>query len=243
MKEESNGFVRRLGDILFPPKCVCCKSLLDVKKSRVLCESCKTDYALARRLVCRHCGKEMQSCTCCGDILIKQGIYRVARVVAYYPERDSAPEHALLYAAKRKRLTEVWKFIALEMAASVRAMPESPEGFCVTYVPRRPKSVNTYGFDHAKEISKLIAEELCLPWEETLCRDPRSKEQKGLTRKEREDNAANTILPVDGLCATGRRYIIVDDILTSGASLAAASGVLKALGAKEVRCAVFAYRG
>ncbi|MBR2453932.1 MAG: ComF family protein [Clostridia bacterium] len=229
-------------DFFFPPLCVCC---LEPMKSSVsaFCEECISGYINARRGACRHCGKEMMHCTCAPEELVRSGVYRVAKVCPYYPDRKKSPELKLIFAVKRKNLYHAERFMAREMAAAVRRMPESCDGFIVTYVPRRPESINEYGYDHAKDLSKILAKELGLCWEDVFYRPEGAKEQKGLTRKERSKNASSTILPRDNISVKGKRYIICDDVLTSGASMAACARVLKALGATELRGAVFAARG
>ncbi len=233
--------INALADLLFPPLCVSCKTPIPSRYG-AFCESCHKEFAAAKLRPCRHCGKEMMHCTCVSEELVRAGMYRVSKVCPYYPDRKSAPELALLFTMKRRNVRSYRLFAAREMAASLKRMAYPLEGFTVTYVPRKDASVRDYGFDHAREISRLVATELGLEWEEVFCRTPDAREQKGLTRKERTKNAANTLLPSDGVAATGKRYIICDDILTSGASLAACAKILSALGAAELIGAVFAAR-
>lgn len=238
VKKHTEAFL----DFLFPPLCICCDEPMKSSVS-AFCEECIPEYIRARQGACRHCGKEMMHCTCVPEELARSGIYRVAKVCPYYPERKHAPETKLLFAVKRKKLYHAERFMAREMAAAVRRMPESCDGFVVTYVPRRPESINEYGYDHAKNLSRIVARELGLAFEDVFYRPEGAKEQKGLTRKQRSKNASGTILPRDNVSAKGKRYLICDDVLTSGASMSACASVLKALGAKELRGVVFAARG
>ncbi|MBQ7011500.1 MAG: ComF family protein [Clostridia bacterium] len=241
MKNKLKKALAKLLDGLFPPKCACCGALLSSSVS-AFCPDCYREFAAARLLPCRHCGKETMHCTCCNDTLVASGIYRVAKVCPYYPERDASPELGLIFAMKRKNVKAYFRFAAREMAAAVRRMGGA-DGSTVTFVPRRPSSVSLYGFDHARVLALMIAEELDLPFEETFYRSAGASEQKGLTRKERRKNASSTILPVNGLTATGKRYLICDDILTTGSSLSSCASILTALGATELRAVVFAARG
>ena len=234
-------FARSLADLLFPPICVACKAPIPARYG-AFCESCHREFARTRLLPCRHCGREMMHCTCVNEALALAGMRRVAKVCPYYPDRKDSPELALLFAMKRRNVDAYRLFAAREIAASVKRMMHSADGFTVTYVPRKAASVREYGFDHAREISILVAKELGLEWEELFCRTADAREQKGLTAKERTKNASATLLPKDGAAAKGKRYIVCDDILTSGASLAACAEILSALGAKETVGAVFAAR-
>ena len=230
-----------LADLLFPPVCVSCKTPIPPRYG-AFCESCYRGFAKAKLLPCRHCGKEMMLCTCASEELTRAGMYRVAKVCPYYPDRTSSPELALLFSMKKKNVTAYRLFAAREIAAALKRTSQTLDGFTVTYAPRKPSSVREYGFDHAREISRLVAKELGLEWEDVFCRTPDAREQKGLDRKERIKNAASTLLPRDGVNATNKRYVICDDILTTGASLAACAKILSALGAKEIIGAVFAAR-
>ena len=233
--------IRAIGDLLFPPICASCKAPIPPRYG-ALCEKCHKALAATKLLPCRHCGKEMMHCICVGEELARTGMYRVAKVCPYYPDRRDSPELALLFAMKRKNVAAYRLFAAREMAASIRRLQPSLDGFTVTYVPRKPASVREYGFDHAREISILVARELGTSWEEAFYRTRDAREQKGLTRKERNKNAASTLLPCDGISARGKRYIVCDDILTTGASLCACARILTALGATEIVGAVFAAR-
>ena len=241
IKDKLTAYLKALADFLFPPICASCNTP-NPSRYGSFCEECHRKFAATRLLPCRHCGKEMMHCICVSEELARTGMYRVAKVCPYYPDRRDSPELALLFAMKRKNVDAYRLFAAREMAASIRRMQPSLDGFTVTYVPRKPASVKEYGFDHAREISILVARELGTSWEETFYRTRDAREQKGLTRKERNKNATSTLLPCDGVSARGKRYIVCDDILTTGASLCACAKILTALGATEIIGAVFAAR-
>lgn len=240
---KKTNFVRSFLDLLFPPKCVCCGTLLPAGTEIPFCPICHTNYLQSRRYVCRHCGKAMRECVCCGPTLLSAGVYRVSRVTAYLPERRNSPENQLLYALKHKKLEKVRRFAASELAAAVRLAPEPLDGFLVTCVPRNPASIREYGFDHAEELARLLAEQLSLPFLPLFQRLPNAKEQKGLGAEERRKNARDTIRLKDGVSVFGKRILIVDDVMTSGASIAACAELLFANDACEVRGAVLASRG
>lgn len=243
MKQKKMTLWQRFLDTLFPPRCVCCGELLPAGSPLPFCAICYANYQQSRRYVCRHCGRAIRDCVCCGETLLSAGVYRVSRVTAYLPERRNSPENQLLYALKHKNLTIVRRFAASELASAIQRAPENTDGFFVTCVPRRPSSIREYGFDHAEELARRLSEELSLPFEALFRRLPEAKEQKGLGAEERKKNAENSIRLRDGVSVSGKRYLIVDDVMTSGASLAACAALLFSHGATEVRGAVFASRG
>lgn len=241
MKNKAKALFGALADLLFPPVCVACKEPIPPRYG-AFCETCHKELASVKRFPCRHCGKEMMHCTCAGEELVRSGMYRIAKVCPYYPDRNPSPELALLFAMKKRNVKAYRLFAAREIAAAIKRTGTELDSFTVTYVPRKTASVKEYGFDHAREISRLVASELGLAWEEMFCRTVDAREQKGLTLKERIKNAKSTVIPKDGASATGKKYIVCDDILTTGASLAACARILTALGAKEIIGAVFAAR-
>lgn len=77
---------------------------------------------------------------------------------------------------------------------------------------------------------------------ETLARVKATATQRGLTAEERGRNVAKAFAVPDrarGMIA-GRRILLVDDVFTTGATLAACAKALKAAGAADVDCLAFA---
>ncbi len=111
----------------------------------------------------------------------------------------------------------------------------------VTYVPVSKKRRQERGYDQ----SYLLARELCRHWDtqpETLLQKTKNNPaQSSLTsREERQKNVAGTYAAVNGEKIRGARILLVDDILTTGATLREAARVLKDAGAESVLCATLA---
>ena len=107
----------------------------------------------------------------------------------------------------------------------------------VAFVPCTPDAYARRGFDHMEEVARHAAALLGLPFVDALARwAPR--DQRGLTKGQRAENARASSVPVAD--AAGTRLLLLDDVLTTGATLGAAAGALKLAGARRVAGATVA---
>ncbi len=111
------------------------------------------------------------------------------------------------------------------------------EGATITFVPSTRAARLRRGFDHAEELASHVACFLGVPLAKTITLE-HARDQRGLSRTERLENMRMTMQP----CASSvsGRYIIVDDVHTTGATLYAAADILCRKGASAVYGATFA---
>lgn len=103
----------------------------------------------------------------------------------------------------------------------------------VTHVPATERAQRRRGFDHAAEMSVALAAILGTPHVAALSRR-RALDQRALGRDERFRNALGSFDVITPLCGN---VLLVDDVLTTGATLDAAARALMEHGATEVRVA------
>ena len=111
----------------------------------------------------------------------------------------------------------------------------------VTYVPVSKKRKQERGYDQ----SYLLARETCRHWSvapETLLQKTKDNvAQSSLSsREERQKNVVGAYVAVNEDKIKGQRILLIDDILTTGATLREAARVLREAGAERVICATLA---
>jgi len=133
------------------------------------------------------------------------------------------PGRQLVQALKYRNRRAPLAVLGRAMAGQVDERPE-----VVTWVPATPAHRRERGYDQAELLARRIGRDLAAPTRRLLRRGA-DRPQTGRTRAER--------LSGPTLCArrrAGGTVLVVDDVVTTGASLRAAAEVLRAAGAERV---------
>lgn len=227
-------------NLLFPPSCIACHISLDPRQSDPLCPHCRSRFAAEKNFPCPTCQKPHSLCSCLPKRLCRSvaGAFHVGE---YGSEKESVIRRMLL-AAKEENTAALHGFMAAELAALCNGRQElsSLAGAVVTYVPRARGKVAEYGVDQAKETARRLAKALGLSLVPALIHQ-KNLAQKKLSAGERQQNAAAgyRLHRKAEERLSGRTVLLYDDILTTGATMAACAALLKEAGAKEIFCLSF----
>lgn len=235
---------RFLSNLLLVPRCRGCGVRFDIfmqPDPLPLCPACLARWEQAKQLRCPQCADAISSCTCMPPLLREAGCSALVKAVSYRPDDKQLPERIILR-CKRMRDRDTFRFLAADVQLPLwRAMDPlgGMEDALVTYVPRRYAAVAQEGVDQGYELARAVGHALELPVRKTL-RNRGREAQKTLDHSQRAAQANRAILPRKDAAATvsGKLVVIVDDIATVGATLAAATQALLAAGAKSVICCV-----
>lgn len=218
------------------PKCVACREPLDYPQN-AFCPKCSSEFEEIKTRNCSRCAKKLSYCTCSNEYLERHFVRRVIKSFRYLIRDDSNAANALIFSLKKDNRNDVLEFCKSEMIAAIRHSIDSPEEYLFTNIPRRRAAIIEYGFDHSELLAKAVAHELGAVYIPLLKSGAR-KAQKSLEREERLKNAEFKIIKEIDL--TGKSVIIVDDIITTGASVGTAAALVRSLGARSITAVALA---
>jgi predicted amidophosphoribosyltransferase len=142
----------------------------------------------------------------------------------------------LAYEGDGRRLLHSLKYrngraVAGALGSAMAALVDPGEVDVVTWAPTSATRRRARGYDQAEVLARAVARHLGVPRRRLLRRTDHTGPQTGRRRAERLARAP-TFVPAR---AVSGRVLVVDDVVTTGATLHAASSALLAAGATSVR--------
>ena len=210
-----------LADMFYPQRCVGCSR----RASDVLCLPCFEALPKITPPLCGRCGLptafEVYGCDGCRTVDLA---FDGARAPLRYEGVGKGAVHILKYGGYRP---VVERLMAPLMAGSLGG-----EGFDgVTAVPLHRSRLAKRGFNQAEVLGRAVAHRIGAPFLDVLRAVRGTRDQVELTAPGRRENVAGAFAvrgPVPG------RLLLVDDVMTTGATLNECARVLKSSGAREV---------
>ena len=223
----------QIAELVFVPKCAACFTALP-SKDIPLCRECMEAYRTESKRSCARCGRPYRYCVCRID---NDGMRLPLVYVTSYDIRRSSVSRSMLLHLKDDRFDSAFDFLADDMLMALREryMRLFERGkVVITYLPRSEKARRKSGHDQAEQIALRIAERSGAPLV-PLFGNRSKKKQKKLDRAQRKENAAKGYYLLNPeLRLDGRIVVLIDDIVTTGASVGACANLVKRSGAKAV---------
>lgn len=197
-------------------------------------------------------------CVLCGKLLKKEetDLCRVCRVEApAYPNRKEKLQFLDSFAAVwyyegsvRKSLLRYKFYNARSFAGAygrllaMKLQSQYPEGFdLLTWVPVSRLRRLRRGYDQVELLAKAVGKELGMTPVPLLQKVRHNRPQSGITAVEkRRANVLGAYREINREVIAGKRILLLDDILTTGATAGECARVLLTAGAEEVHCAAVA---
>ncbi|MBX0291772.1 ComF family protein [Hymenobacter sp. HSC-4F20] len=218
--------------LLFPQVCLACQEPL-ARGEDHLCTACRaqlpyTDYhrlppadnPLARRF---------------------WGKLPVQHAFSYLRFQKHGRVQHLLHQLKYRGQQEVGRVLGRWFGQELAQAGFGPEFDLILPVPLHARKLASRGYNQADSFAEGLAASLGCPWSaHGLRRLTQTESQTRKSRLQRWQNVAEVFEVADPATVAGRRILIVDDVLTTGATLEACAVVLLAAGAKAVSVATIA---
>ena len=226
----------RLAFLVSVPRCVSCDEKLDYT-DLALCQKCSAVFEEIKTRNCSECAKVLSECSCVGEYLERHFVKVQIKVFRYKNRDENIAANSLIYSLKQDNRKDVLKRCTLELARAISNSIDDPENYVFTNVPRRKSQIVKYGIDHAKLLARSLADHYGAEYIQLLKSNVKTA-QKTLVGKDRATNVDFDIANEVNLA--GRGVIIVDDIVTTGASVAASAMLIRTLGTKKIVAASLA---
>ena len=241
------GFLRRaaarLADLLWPRVCAArgCGGASD-RPGRHLCSRCLAVLPFhAAHGCCRVCGAKVATdvrhdfvCEACAA---QPPAFACARSALRYEE----PADQLLQDFKYHRATWLLPDLADLLEGAVRAKLDFAAVDAVVPVPLHPHRLRERGFNQSGLLAEALARRLDRRFDgRSLVRVADTPHQARLDEAERRRNLRGAFAVPDGSFVRGRTVLLVDDVMTTGATLSCAARALLDAGAARVWCATVA---
>lgn len=232
--------VKNVLNLVYPVNCGVCKKSMDASDAAGVCAGCLSELDRNPMPQCAVCGRGMDNADrICGVCLKARPSFTAARSV-------------LLYEGAVKELVRVFKYgngrsLAAPLGDMMTDLLEKEGRLIrdvrlVTFVPMHRASIYERGFNQSELLARRISARSGLPVARLLEKVRRTRRQNELPREERLRNLKDAFRPYPE-CAgklDGATVLIVDDVMTTGATLDECGRVLVEAGAGEVRCITLA---
>lgn len=216
---------------LAPHRCLeCCN------EGNLLCSGCQYELTLSDETVCYRCKIPVCGVSVCG------GCMRSSPFDAFFVAGEYAGTmERLVRALKFERAYAAHRPLAALMLSVLPVFDTDAEQVVVVPVPTAAGRVRVRGYDQVDLLGRTVGHMLTVPFRRLLLRR-HGLRQLGATASQRHRQAAGAFGVRDASAVAGMTVILVDDVVTTGATMDAAARVLKKAGAKRIIGLVAAYQ-
>lgn len=217
---------------LFPSRCILCQQTVDqgIEQHIEICTGCY--LALPHNSVCCLCcalplAEGIDSGVICGRCIREMPAFDYAHSLFRYEDRVIGLVHQLKFAEKISYARTIGELLLQKL----RETGEKPD--CLLPVSLHASRLRQRGFNQSIEISRVIARKTAIPIEcDAVIRHRRTSAQTGLGARQRKKNIKGAFSIVKPLHY--EHVLIIDDVMTTGATVDELARVLKQNKVKRV---------
>ena len=210
-------------DVFFPPHCVFCGSV--VPAGRTSCEECESRAPRFDDILPVVCYASKEQIPCAVPYRYAEGVRGALLQFKFHGKKS--------YAAH----------FARQMAQSIVQNFTDTSFDLITSIPISKERLKKRGYNQSEVLARGIAKRLDIPYAESLVKIRDNPEQHLLDVNKRKANVLHVYVGRRGFSPQGKNILLVDDIITTGQTLAECCRVLLEKGAAAVFCSAAAVSG
>lgn len=235
-----------LVSVFFPGDCRLCEQLLRRANRIPICEECLASFRPLSQNICEICGQPFETFSTQARSQQEPNEHAQAgRICGICQRRTYAFDRARSYALyetglvraivmlKFDRIEPLGEWFA-ERLLEILQRGELPDVDVVVPVPLHRQRLEERGYNQADLIAKPLAKRLKLPYRPILVRKRPRPDKHILTLRERWESVNGAFATQNAAQVDNVRVLLLDDVLTTGATLNACAKTLREAGAKSV---------
>lgn len=228
-------------DLALPPRCHVCRQTMTGTDPLHICPGCLEALPFITSPLCTVCGIPFNGAGedhPCGDCLTDPPPFHAARAALRY---DTACRD-LIHAFKYDGRSHLRRPLGLLAARSLAPFAAGFGADLLVPVPLHTTRLRSRGFNQAVLLAEILSHEWQTPLNrQAMVRTRRTTPQMELDRNQRLHNLHGAFNVTDLRAVAGKRIMVVDDVFTTGSTLAECAKVLKSAGATDVAAVTVAH--
>ena len=212
--------VSTLMDLIFPPRCIFCRAVIP-----------------SGAQICKKCDEEIQHINAVKSMNVPVAGKTISCAVPY--SYDGQVRQSIIR-FKFQGQKQFAAFYAEKIGEQIQKSYGNLKFDAITSVPISSKRRKLRGYNQSELIARAVSKQINLPYRDYLRKVTDNKEQHKLCEMERRKNVRGVYRPLHEDEIIGKKILLIDDIVTTGATLCECVSVLFQSGAAEVACAAIA---
>ena len=229
-----SSFFAALLDFAFPPLCYVCGKYIPDAGRLHLCSACMEFISAPSSPLCAICGIPFDGAGddhLCSSCLKNPPSFDAARAAIIY----DGPGKDLIHAFKYDFKIRLRRPLALLIVENLSSFVTSWRPDVIIPVPLHVKRLKSRGFNQAVLLGEVLSREWGIPLaRRAILRIRWTEPQMSLTAELRKTNVKGAFDVPDAEVVSGKRVLLLDDVMTTGSTVEECSKVLKKAGASQV---------